>query len=95
MILERESQMTDSELNNSQYFPKYLLVRRCVEGSSEIEEWQGFVKDLKNTIAKNSKDIKNEMKASQKKRAMLIQDLKSELQELKSGLLEIKNNKVA
>lgn len=50
MIQEREGQMTDEELNNPIYFPKYLVVRGPIEDGYVIEEWQGFVKDIKNHV---------------------------------------------
>ncbi len=48
LIVEREAAMSESDLLNSNYFPKYLLMRRVVGGDSDSsEEWQGFIKDIK------------------------------------------------
>ncbi len=51
MIVERESMMSHEDKNNSEYFPQYLILRRAVgAGMNSQEEWQGFIKDIKQTL---------------------------------------------
>ena len=51
LIAERESMMTNKELNNDLYFPKFLVLRRPMLSSSYSQlEWQGFIKDIKLTL---------------------------------------------
>ncbi|CDW84476.1 wd-40 repeat protein [Stylonychia lemnae] len=51
MIVEREQLLSLEELNNINYFPNYIAIRRPLNTeSSEAGEWQGFIKDLKYTI---------------------------------------------
>eukprot|EP00347_Sterkiella_histriomuscorum_P009011 403342872 len=51
MIVERELQFSDEELKSTKLFPKYMLLRRPVSSdSNEQGEWQGFVKDIKQSI---------------------------------------------
>lgn len=48
MIAEREGVMGPEDLLNKVYFPNYLVYRRLAEHeSSNLQEWQGFVKDIK------------------------------------------------
>lgn len=40
MIMERESHFCQEDLSNPLYFPKYIVVRRSIETSSEDRnEW--------------------------------------------------------
>ncbi|CDW75032.1 UNKNOWN [Stylonychia lemnae] len=51
MIVEREQLFNINELKRSDYFPKYIVVRRALNTEvNEGGEWQGFIKDLKYTI---------------------------------------------
>ena len=52
MIIERESVMSQSELDNDDLFPNYIVVRRKVNGSQESGQWQGFVKEIKTNFNK-------------------------------------------
>ena len=53
MIVERESMMSYSELNNPEWFPKYIVLRRKVNRNQNSGEWQGFVKEIKNNFDKS------------------------------------------
>ncbi len=66
MIVERESMMSDDEASNPEFFPKYLILRRPVgSGMNSSEEWQGFIKDIKQTLKmtqeKNEASMMNQM----------------------------------
>lgn len=62
LIVEREANMNEQDLNNPKYFPKYLILRRPIEsGETEGQEWQGFIKDLKQNIAKTVARSKNDV----------------------------------
>ncbi|CDW88576.1 UNKNOWN [Stylonychia lemnae] len=51
MIVERERFFTKDDLENTKYFPSYIVVRRPLNAViKEDGEWQGFIKDLKYTI---------------------------------------------
>ncbi|CDW89537.1 UNKNOWN [Stylonychia lemnae] len=51
MIVEREQFFTENDLKSTKYFPSYIVVRRPLNAvSKEDGEWQGFVRDLKQTI---------------------------------------------
>ena len=64
LIAERESLMTADELENKEYFPQYLIVRRPTNISQASgEEWQGFIKDLKSNIQKQVTKSKVETQA--------------------------------
>ena len=52
MIIERESVMSQSELDNEDWFPNYIVVRRKAYGSQESGQWQGFVKEIKTNFDK-------------------------------------------
>eukprot|EP00347_Sterkiella_histriomuscorum_P015684 403356086 len=72
MIVERELHFTEEELISEQYFPKYMILRRPVSSSDgENGEWQGFVKDIKNTIktasTKQKSDIQYQIQAQSEK----------------------------
>eukprot|EP00347_Sterkiella_histriomuscorum_P017462 403349274 len=63
LIKERESYFKEKHFNNKKFFPKYMLLRRPALGyNSEEIDWQGFVKDLKNTINKSNMNQINQMK---------------------------------
>ena len=47
MIIERESQMNEEDLNNTEFFPKFILLRRVAKGGDDggdEQQWQGLVK---------------------------------------------------
>lgn len=52
MIIERESVMSHSELENNDWFPNYIVVRRKANESQESGQWQGFVKEIKTNFDK-------------------------------------------
>eukprot|EP00347_Sterkiella_histriomuscorum_P008640 403344324 len=54
LIQERESYFTEQDFKNRKFFPKYLILRRPIQGQQEGDiDWQGFVKDLKKSINKS------------------------------------------
>ncbi len=84
MIVERESMMTEDDKNNLEYFPKYLILRRAVgSGTDSSEEWQGFIKDIKQTL-----------KITQQKNEI---SMMNQIQTLRSSFntLEAQNNQIA
>ena len=44
--------MSQSELDNEDWFPNYIVVRRKANGSQESGQWQGFVKKIKTNFDK-------------------------------------------
>eukprot|EP00347_Sterkiella_histriomuscorum_P003632 403363541 len=51
MIVERELHFTEQDLCSCYLYPKYLILRRPVSSEQNDQgEWQGFVKDIKQTI---------------------------------------------
>ena len=46
MIVERESIMSEYDIVNTDWFPKFIVIRRKANGSQESEQWQGFVKEI-------------------------------------------------
>eukprot|EP00347_Sterkiella_histriomuscorum_P017645 403348548 len=82
MIVERELQFTDEELKSTKLFPKYMLLRRPVSSdSNEQGEWQGFVKDIKQSIRT----------VAAKQKTEIIGSLKSQKNNTKSFDLGIKS----
>ena len=68
MIVEREMHFTEEDCKNPAYFPKFLLLRRQVGSkSSDAGEWQGFIKDLKNSVKTTMLRSKNEIMHNQKR----------------------------
>ena len=60
MIIERESVMSQSELDKNDWFPNYIVVRRKANGSQESgQQWQGFVKEIKNNFDKSFADLQS------------------------------------
>ena len=53
MIVERESLMSKSQLDNPKWFPNYICIRRKAGNVSQEEQWQGFVKQIKNNQEKS------------------------------------------
>ena len=53
MIVERESNMTQEELDNSDWFPNYIIFRRKAIKTHDKEQWQGFVNEIKNNFNKS------------------------------------------
>ena len=39
MIVERESIMTESDLNNTEWFPKFIVLRRKANTTQESMQW--------------------------------------------------------
>ena len=42
--------MTEEELQNPEYFPKFILLRRVAksgDGGDDAQQWQGLVKEIK------------------------------------------------
>eukprot|EP00347_Sterkiella_histriomuscorum_P005927 403354731 len=67
MIVERELHFTEDELKLNHFFPQYLLLRKPVTSNLDQKgEWQGFVKDIKNTIkfaaSRQRTDLKQSLK---------------------------------
>eukprot|EP00347_Sterkiella_histriomuscorum_P016393 403353358 len=82
MIVERELQFSDEELKSTKLFPKYMLLRRPVSSdSNEQGEWQGFVKDIKQSIRT----------VAAKQKTEIIANLKSQNNNTKSFDLGIKS----
>eukprot|EP00347_Sterkiella_histriomuscorum_P005218 403357440 len=97
MIVERELHFTGEELTSEKYFPKYMILRRPVSSSEgENGEWQGFVKDIKNTIkttsTKQRTDIQYEIQAQGEKLKIEVQNIQIESQKLNSNFVEIKTD---
>ena len=59
MIVERESIMSESDLANTNWFPKFIVIRRMANGSQESEQWQGFVKEIKTNFDKSNELLKS------------------------------------
>jgi hypothetical protein len=55
MIVERESIMSKSQLNNPAWFPNYLVLRHpvAIETSNTEGNWQGFVKEIENNFERS------------------------------------------
>ena len=76
---------------NPEYFPRYLVVRAPVEGGQEQEEWQGFVKDIKNSLHDTTHQIKQNLASTQKKmRSALVESEKRTLKHQDEKLFSIK-----
>ncbi|CDW78233.1 UNKNOWN [Stylonychia lemnae] len=62
MITEREEIFTTAELNKTDLFPNYIVVRRQINNeTNDAGEWQGFIRDLKQTIRKTVSKSKSEV----------------------------------
>ncbi|CDW87819.1 wd-40 repeat protein [Stylonychia lemnae] len=62
MIAEREEIFSSTEINRKDYFPNYIVVRRQINNeTNDAGEWQGFIKDLKQTIRKTASKSKSEI----------------------------------
>ena len=60
MIIERESIMSQSELDNIDWFPNYIVVRRKANSNQESgQQWQGFVKEIKTNFDKAFVDLQS------------------------------------
>eukprot|EP00347_Sterkiella_histriomuscorum_P012995 403366420 len=76
MIVERELHFSKEELTSEKYFPRYLLLRRPVSSSdSESGEWQGFVKDIKNTIKTTTTKQKQDFQQEISSQCQKLQDV--------------------
>ncbi|CDW72174.1 UNKNOWN [Stylonychia lemnae] len=76
MIAEREQLFSNDDLNKSELFPAYIVVRRQIKSeSNDGGEWQGFIKDLKYTIRTTSAKSKGE----------IIQNLQQSIGKLDNG----------
>eukprot|EP00347_Sterkiella_histriomuscorum_P008450 403345053 len=87
MIVERELHFSEEELTSEKYFPKYLILRRPVSSSEgENGEWQGFVKDIKNTIktasTKQKSDIQYLIQAQSEKSQVQNNKLQSQTEKI-------------
>eukprot|EP00347_Sterkiella_histriomuscorum_P019916 403339816 len=75
MIVEIELHFSKEELTSEKYFPRYLLLRRPVSSSdSESGEWQGFVKDIKNTIKTTTTKQKSDFHQEIQSQCSKLQD---------------------
>eukprot|EP00347_Sterkiella_histriomuscorum_P004167 403361497 len=96
MIVERELHFSKEELISEKYFPKYLLLRRPVSSSdNESGEWQGFVKDIKNTIKTTTTKQKTTFQQEISSQCLKLQDIlntniKETNQQLQSQDLQVK-----
>lgn len=55
LIVERELHFSEDDEKNPYYFPRYIMLRRPVRtDGGNMEEWQGFIKDLKGTVKNNT-----------------------------------------
>ncbi|CDW74716.1 wd-40 repeat protein [Stylonychia lemnae] len=62
MIVEREQLFTQNELTQQEHFPNFIVVRRPINNdANEAGEWQGFIKDLKQTIRTSAAKTKGEI----------------------------------
>ncbi|CDW73225.1 UNKNOWN [Stylonychia lemnae] len=90
LIFEREQLFSEEELKSTKYFPNYIVVRRPLNTEiKEAGEWQGFIKDLKQTIRTTVVKSKSEIIENQhfiqtlnnenikKRDEVLVQNLKN------------------
>ena len=52
LIVERESIMSQEELDDNNLFPNYLVPRKPADHEKQGDEWQGFVNDIKVSMKK-------------------------------------------
>lgn len=68
MIKEIETIMSPQQKADTTLFPKYLVYRRALASDYEgQEEWQGFVKDIKASQARNYKSLKDQLRQQEAK----------------------------
>eukprot|EP00347_Sterkiella_histriomuscorum_P023276 403335266 len=85
MIVERELHFTNQELKLNKFFPQYLLLRKPITSNLDQKgEWQGFVKDIKNTIKFAASRQRTDLKQSQKNIDKQFIDSNSKISELAS-----------
>jgi len=81
LIAEREMHMTQSDFDNSAYFPKYIVLRRPAKAEGgEGAEWQGFIKDMKKTLKLNIQKILNSIQRTQEKNVKSQAELNETIQ---------------
>ena len=54
MIIEREAMMSEDKLNNPQWFPNYIVLRKKANGATEGAQWQGYVKEIRMSIDRSA-----------------------------------------
>ncbi|CDW78734.1 wd-40 repeat protein [Stylonychia lemnae] len=101
MIVEREQLFSEADLKKEEIFPQFIVVRKQINNSSiDAGEWQGFIKDLKqtirNTAAKSKGEIINSFQASlgkidggmelNKKIICLNENLGDQIQKIKENI---------
>ena len=86
LIAEREMHMTEADFANSDYFPKYIVLRRPANAAGiEGAEWQGFIKDLKQTLKLNNQKVMSAIVRSQEKNLKTQAEIVEAVQEGRAG----------
>ncbi len=75
--------MTPADLVNSNFFPRYIVVRRPAnQGNGGQAEWQGFIKAIKQTIKINTIKMTTQLQGYSDKQQKLGLELKQALSTL-------------
>ena len=82
MIVERESIMSDYDLANTDWFPKFIVIRRMANSSQESEQWQGFVKEIKN----NFENFNTQLQATATTQKASITDIKNSVAKIEASV---------
>jgi hypothetical protein len=81
-LVEMELNMTNEELKNEEYFPKYVLLLMAADGSASGsdsgagEEWSGRINILRKHMDARQKEMKEQVEGLEK-------EIKKEMKEMK------------
>lgn len=92
MIVERESVMSEADLKNERWFPRYIVVRKEAESEasqSGAGEWRGFVKDIKNGFERTVGKLKEEVQRENMQNADMILKVREEVAGVKQDIKDL------
>ena len=66
MIVERESVMNAQDIENKEWFPNFIVLRRKANDNQVTGEWQGFVKQINMFCEKSQVELQQTVKSQVK-----------------------------
>ncbi len=101
MIIERESAMTETELQNDQYFPQFILVRRPLNGDiiqmKQVEQLEDMFDEINQILNKVNKmdnkvqNIANDAQNNEEKVVKKVESIEREIEKVFKKVIEMKD----
>ena len=95
MIFERESVMTKAELQNDQYFPQFILVRRPLNGEiiqmKQVEQLQDMFNEI-NMIFDKVKKIDDKVHKMESKIKTKVQNISDDVKNVDDKVDKVVKN---